>query len=471
MAWRKTVKQNARASSTYVIAMPQVLRLHHEFWFWEYLTANLYMKQFVQPRLLPIIDSQRELFQQDNAPTHTAHVTVDYLHNANINVLPSPSRSPDLELDRRVRQRQNTPQTLQKTDQRVTSRMAQNSAEFRRTESKLNVTCSLQCVASRFYKEQQTVTDTTLVFDYVDATSVLKCAITCNDVPNCTGLIYCNTDNKCSILTADQLVVPVSVPYPTCKAFSEVTTSSQISPSCQNGGTFVDPACNCLPAFTGGSCETRMEDCKDVSLYFGNSPGTYTVWPTSSAQPFNLKCRGVNAMIMFRDKTISGCEATPVTYLDVPWADYKSGFNHSDCYMWLGLEKIHALTSVRPYGLYMSLKKFDTTPGQVSYSALSVGDEASEYQLSVSGFTGDGVFGDRFNLGDPARTLDGSHFCAKDHCNNSAYPCAEWHRGAWWSMLDDCQTNPHQRYDIAWVLADSVSTEDCKSIYMILTPV
>ncbi|XP_046581858.1 slit homolog 1 protein-like [Haliotis rubra] len=210
-----------------------------------------------------------------------------------------------------------------------------------------------QCTVSSFYQEVQTGVDAAMVFDYVQTATVLQCAITCNGVANCTGFIYCNIDNRCSMLTSDQPSVPVSVPYPTCKAFLEVTTSSQTSSSCQNGGSFLGAACQCPPAFTGGNCETRIEDCTDVSLYVGNSTGTYTVWPTNSAQPFDLECQGVTTMIMFRDKTISGCEAAPVTYLDVPWADYKSGFTHSNCYMWLGLEKMYALTSVRPYTLYI----------------------------------------------------------------------------------------------------------------------
>ncbi|XP_071108751.1 angiopoietin-related protein 3-like [Haliotis cracherodii] len=327
----------------------------------------------------------------------------------------------------------------------------------------------------------QAATTTNILPDSIESvttSSRTECLARCVGVNLCTGVVYCPDDDVCYLMatTSDQ----GSVLNATCQMFVEedaLTQTEALSPttetttSCANGGNLVGATCDCLPSFTGTQCETRIEDCTDVSLHVSNSPGTYIVWPTIFAQPFNLECQGVSIMMMFRNKTISGCEATPVTYLDVPWADYKSGFNNSDCYMWLGLEKIHALTSVRPYMLYVSLKKFDTTPGQVSYSAFYVGDEASEYQLSVSGFTGDSVFGDRFNLGDLARTLDGSHFCAKDHCNNSAYPCAEWHSGAWWSMLDDCQTNPHHRYDIAWVLADSVSTEDCKGIYMFIVPV
>ena len=83
------------------------------------LTAVRYRDEILQPYLMHVIDRQRELFQQDNARPH-AHLTMDYLEQNNINVLPWSSKSPDLDLivhlydhlDKRVRQRQLPSQTL-----------------------------------------------------------------------------------------------------------------------------------------------------------------------------------------------------------------------------------------------------------------------------------------------------------------------------------------------------------------------
>ena len=81
------------------------------------LTAVRYKDEILQPHLMHVVDRQRELFQQDNPRPHTARLTRDYLEQNNINVLPWPSKSLDLNpighiwdnLDKRVRQCQPPP--------------------------------------------------------------------------------------------------------------------------------------------------------------------------------------------------------------------------------------------------------------------------------------------------------------------------------------------------------------------------
>ena len=84
------------------------------------LTGQRYRDEILAPVVVPYFNVNRNvtIFQQYNARCHTACVSVDYLQQQNIDLLPWPARSPDLSpiehlwyaLDRRVRQCQ--PQTL-----------------------------------------------------------------------------------------------------------------------------------------------------------------------------------------------------------------------------------------------------------------------------------------------------------------------------------------------------------------------
>ena len=70
------------------------------------------------------------------------------------------------------------------------------------------------------------------------------------------------------------------------------------------------------------------------------------------------------------------------------WAEYKRGFGSLTGEFWLGLDKIHRLTSSRSYRLRVDLEDFGGNTYHAEYNFFAVASEGEKYELSVKGYTG-----------------------------------------------------------------------------------
>ena len=69
------------------------------------------------------------------------------------------------------------------------------------------------------------------------------------------------------------------------------------------------------------------------------------------------------------------------------WTDYQQGFGNLDGEFWLGLEKIHYLTPTATQ-LQIDMQDFEGNSRYAQYSNFTVGNSASRYTLSVTGYSG-----------------------------------------------------------------------------------
>ena len=70
------------------------------------------------------------------------------------------------------------------------------------------------------------------------------------------------------------------------------------------------------------------------------------------------------------------------------WAEYKHGFGSLTGEVWLGLDKIHRLTSSGSYKLRVDLEDFAGNPYYAEYDLFEAASEGEKYELSVGSYTG-----------------------------------------------------------------------------------
>ena len=113
------------------------------------------------------------------------------------------------------------------------------------------------------------------------------------------------------------------------------------------------------------------------------------------------------------------------------WVEYEEGFGSLTGELWYGLRPLHCLTNQGQWQLRIDFTFTNGTKSYLSYKSFSVGPANSQYQLSISEFTG--VTTDPFT----EHPLNGMKFTTKDrdndnHGGNCAVTGDGGNAGGWW---------------------------------------
>ena len=71
------------------------------------------------------------------------------------------------------------------------------------------------------------------------------------------------------------------------------------------------------------------------------------------------------------------------------WSDYKVGFGDLNGEFWLGLDKIHRLTSDDNSMLRVDLEDFEGNTAYAEYNMFNVMSENDKYKLIIGSYSGD----------------------------------------------------------------------------------
>ena len=115
------------------------------------------------------------------------------------------------------------------------------------------------------------------------------------------------------------------------------------------------------------------------------------------------------------------------------WVEYEEGFGSLTGEFWYGLRPLHCLTTQGQWKLRMDFTFLNGTKSYLSYNNFAVGPANSQYQLSISGFTGITTANSFMK-----HPLNGMKFTTKDRDNDEGTKnCAlngkhDNNAGGWW---------------------------------------
>ena len=150
------------------------------------------------------------------------------------------------------------------------------------------------------------------------------------------------------------------------------------------------------------------------------------------------------------------------------WADYAAGFGHIDAEHWLGLNKMHCLTTRRPTAsLRVDMGDFDGNTKYALYQFFNVDKPSNLYRLSVGGYSG--------TAGDSLSYHNRMAFSTKDEDNDedtstcassqTGWPGGHGFSGGWWYKVCNNMEGAGLNGAYAGVSTNSYSSRGMNVLY------
>ncbi|XP_071836774.1 uncharacterized protein [Apostichopus japonicus] len=205
--------------------------------------------------------------------------------------------------------------------------------------------------------------------------------------------------------------------------------------------------CYCNTGYTGDGVECTQATSVDCGRLRGaTSNSIQSIQPAGWTEvPFEVVCDDTDGggWLVFQRRVDSSVD------FFLYWDDYKDTFGDVDGNFWLGNDKLAALTSQTQYELRIDFVSKSGEHYYAKYSSFSVGNEATNYLLSVSGYDSSSTAGY-----DRMRYHNGGKFSTRDRDNDGySYNLAEYYSSAWWYNYNyNCDLNgPYTgSYTIYW---------------------
>ncbi|BFF99538.1 fibrinogen C domain-containing protein 1 [Drosophila madeirensis] len=174
----------------------------------------------------------------------------------------------------------------------------------------------------------------------------------------------------------------------------------------------------------------RLSPATSCLQYYLSVQGILKLQLTPESESFYVACDGDWTVILNRSSDEINFERG--------WLDYKDGFGNLAGDFFIGLNKLHALTSAAIHELRIVFEDFDGHVAYAGYSTFAIGSERELYPLSLLG---------RFqsdlspSAGDSLSYHAGAKFSTIDSDNDNCLDCscAQRYKGAGW--FNNCGTS------------------------------